>query len=182
MSEHNDLTSEERDRMKWLSTELEKLWALDEIKARQRLRERDIKEGDRNTAYFQAVANQRNRKKQIDVLWGPNGPTNDTEEMVNIAVNFYKDLFKKEDRENIRLENFWDEDELVTREENEDLEKPFSEEEIKEDVFGSYVEGAPGPDGLSFLFYRKFWDVIKVDLCRMFHEFWNGKLDLYRLN
>jgi hypothetical protein len=31
------------------------------------------------------------------------------------------------------------------------LEAPFSEEEIK-----PYAEGAPGPDGFSFLFYQKF--------------------------
>jgi hypothetical protein len=41
------------------------------------------------------------------------------------------------------------------------LTTPFFEEEIKEAIFSSYAEGAPGPDGLSFLFYQKFWEVIK---------------------
>ena len=35
--------------------------------------------------------------------------------------------------------------------ENEILGASFSEEDVREAVFGSYVEGAPGPDGFSFL-------------------------------
>jgi hypothetical protein len=45
--------------MKELAKELEKIWALQEIKARQLLRGRSIPEGDRNTSYFQVVANHR---------------------------------------------------------------------------------------------------------------------------
>lgn len=36
--------------------------------------------------------------------------------------------------------------------ENEMLEAPFSKKEVNDVVFGSYAEGAPGPDGFSFLF------------------------------
>jgi hypothetical protein len=45
---------------------------------------------------------------------------------------------------------------LITPEENNGLIAPFSEKEVREVVFGSYAEGAPGPDGVSFLFYQKF--------------------------
>jgi hypothetical protein len=47
-----------------INNDLEALWKLEEIRIRQRSRDRRIKEGYRNTAYFQAVANQRNRKKK----------------------------------------------------------------------------------------------------------------------
>ena len=49
--------------------------------------------------------------------------------------------------------NFWDEEDMVTLEENLIFQFPFSEEEIKEAVFGSYADGAPGPDGFSFMYY-----------------------------
>jgi hypothetical protein len=71
---------------------------------------------------------------------------------------------------------------LVTREENEMLNAPFTEEEIKTAVFDSYSEGAPGPDGFTFLFYQKFWEVVKTDLINLFRDFEKNEADLFRLN
>lgn len=74
--------------------------------------------------------------------------------MMDVAVDFYKKLFAKEDRGDIKLrENFWEESQKVSREENDNLIAPVLEEEIKEAIFSCYLEGAPGPDGLSFIFY-----------------------------
>jgi pantothenate kinase len=81
-------------RMKSLARELNHIWALDEIKARQRSRDRNILEGDRNTAYFHAVANHRNRKK-IECLRGPEGLVFDTQWILKIAADYYKTLFRK---------------------------------------------------------------------------------------
>jgi hypothetical protein len=58
----------------------------------------------------------------------------------------------------------------------------FSEEEINEAIFSSYPEGTPGPDGLSFLFYQKFWEVVKRDMFNLFKDFHEGRLELFRLN
>jgi hypothetical protein len=44
------------------------------------------------------------------------------------------------------------------------------------------LKGAPGPDGLPFLFYQKFWDLVKSDLVELFDDFHKRTLDLYRLN
>jgi len=44
------------------------------------------------------------------------------------------------------------------------------------------LKGAPGPDGLSFLFYQEFRDIIKYDLVKLFNDFHRGDLDLFRLN
>jgi hypothetical protein len=49
-------------------------------------------------------------------------------------------------------------------------------------VFESYSDGAPELDGLSFMFYQTFWDVIKGYLVEIFDDFHKGKLDLYELN
>lgn len=84
---------------------------------------------------------------------------------------------------NIRLAaDFWSREDLVTEEENNFLTRPFSEEEIKEVVFSCYSDGAPGPDGISFMFYQKYWDIVKKDLLAMFDDLHRGRLDLHRLN
>jgi hypothetical protein len=106
--ERRSLTAEEKDRLRILSRELEHIWSLEEIRARQRARDRIIKEGDRNTSYFHVVANQRCRKKRIECLQGPNGLVNDTSEILKVAASYYKNLFKKEERGVVSLDaNFW---------------------------------------------------------------------------
>jgi hypothetical protein len=80
----------------------------------------------------------------------------------------------RESRDNIRMdEDFLKESERVSAEENEMLEGVFSMKEIKKAIDSSYDERAPDPDGFSFLFYYKFWAVIKSDFydpCERFFE------------
>jgi hypothetical protein len=58
----------------------------------------------------------------------------------------------------------------------------FLEKEVREAIFSSYAEGAPGPDDLPFLFYQNFWDIIKDDMLALVRRFQENKLDLFRLN
>ena len=103
--------------------------------------------------------------------------------MLEHAVDFYRKLFGKEENSGVKLgQDFWEVNEKVTALENELLEAPFTENEVREAVFSSYAEGAPGPDGFSFLFYQVFWDLIKVDLMNLIRVFEQGDLNLDRLN
>jgi hypothetical protein len=102
--------------------------------------------------------------------------------MLNHVVSFYKKLFGKEPRSNIRLDDeFWEEEKKIFADENEMLEVEFSEDEILRDINESYAEGALGPDGFSFLFYQKIWSVIKSDLMAMVRGFEKGEVNMARI-
>ena len=98
--------------------------------------------------------------------------------MLKVASDFYKDMFKKENPSGFSLQNnFFPASEKVSPAENELLEAPFSETEVKEAIFSSYPDGAPGPDGIPFLFYQHFWDLVKNDLLDLFQAFHREELD-----
>jgi hypothetical protein len=156
-SESEPLSDAELARLKEINLEMQKMWLKEETKAKQRSRDRDILEGDRNTAYFHAVANQRRRKTLISSLEGPEGQTSDLSEMLDIASDYYKHLFHFEEGSGFALDSdFFSPDEKVSPDQNLGLESPFTEQEVKKAVFDSYSDGAPGPDGISFMFYQTF--------------------------
>jgi hypothetical protein len=116
-------------------------------------------------------------------LAGPHGLVHDNASILKIAAEFYKELFKKESRGDVSLnEDFWEKSDMVNEIEREALVASFTKSEIKEVVFGSYPEGSLGPDGLPFIFYQKFWDIVKPDIINMVKAFHAGKLDLFRIN
>jgi hypothetical protein len=103
--------------------------------------------------------------------------------MLTHAVEFYKNLFGSEQESGVKLdEELWSREDRVTLQENDLLEAPFSEDEIKKAIFESYADGAPGPDGFSFMFYHHFWDLIKGDFMRVVKDFESVHLNLDRLN
>jgi hypothetical protein len=143
-------------------------------------RDRSILEGNRNN--FHAVANHRNRKKKIECLRDPARFVYDTPKILKVAANYYKMLFGRESRGNFSLQgDFWEVEDKVTSEENETLQAPFLEEEVKGVLFSCYLEGAPRPDGLHFLFFQKFWDVVKKDFLDLVRSSQEGKLYIFRL-
>ena len=60
---------------------------------------------------------------------------------------------------------------LVNDEMNEDLCKPFSEQEISDALFQIGPLKAPGPDGFPAGFFHRNWGLLKEDIVRAVQQF-----------
>ena len=60
---------------------------------------------------------------------------------------------------------------MVTSEMNHDLHRPFSNEEVRVALFQMHPSKAPGPDGMSTLFYQKYWHIVGDDVTHAVLDF-----------
>ena len=76
----------------------------------------------------------------------------------------------------------WSVDEKLNEEDNKDLCREFTEEEVRETLFSMAPNRAPGPDNILVEFYQACWDIVKGDIMSLFKHFHDGTLDVQRLN
>jgi hypothetical protein len=76
-----------------LHDRLKKLLREEEIKWRQRAKEKDLKEGDGNTRYFHLKASGRRKKNYISVLQNNGEEIYGESELIKHVTDFYKKLF-----------------------------------------------------------------------------------------
>jgi hypothetical protein len=70
----------------------------------------------------------------------------------------------------------------VSHEENTILYADFTEKEVFEAIMQMKKNKAPGPDEFLAEFHQSFWEIIKIDLMRLFEAFQRDNLPLFHLN
>lgn len=140
---------------------------------RQRAKAHWLVNGDRNTKFFHLYASKRKRRSRISKLVKEDGAAVEQEEIKLLIANFYKDLFTSHAGSHMEdlLQHVLP---RVSDEMNEMLMRPFTEEEIKQGLNSISDLKAPGPNGMPFLFYKKFWDIMGTDVTREVLHFLNG--------
>lgn len=169
----------------WLAckTQLDILYKEEEQYWATRAKQKWLEEGDGNTKFFHTIATHRRKTNRINSLDINGHSTSNLKDIKHHVVQYYKSILGEPGMKFGYLESqFWSPNDKVTDLENSLLISPFSPEEIKQAVFASDPSGAPGPDGFTFLFYHKFWDLVQSDvvlLCKGFHQ---QTLDLHKIN
>lgn len=139
----------------------------------QKSKDKWLSGGDRNTQFFHNSVKASRQRKGIDKLLNSDGVEVFSEAAKGqVAIDFYSTLFMSSNPPPF-TDWFSDLMPRVSHQMNEELLRPVSEQEIQEAVFAIKPSKAPGPDGMSALFFQRFWPMIKeqfVKEVRLFFE------------
>ena len=153
---------------------MSKLLSREECMEKQRSRIEWLKEGDRNTAFFQAKSKERAKSNRITALKREDGSVVSTQEELEVtAMEFYTQLFTQQE--------VLDPGPIlscvptkVTADMNDFLLRPFTTEEVQEALFMMGAKKAPGPDGLTAGFYQFHWETLGPSVAGAMLGFLNG--------
>ncbi|XP_033133908.1 uncharacterized protein LOC117127485 [Brassica rapa] len=166
-ADDNATTEEIAARLKELSDALK----AEEMFWKQKSRVFWLRERDKNTKFFHALTKQRRARNKITLLLDINGNlVEDEEGLVAIATSYFRQIFESSIPEDIE-EALSEVPTTITGSMNESLTAPVSEWEVKLALFAMHPDKAPGPDGMTALFYQKFWDIVKEDMTLMVNIF-----------
>ncbi|GKE61391.1 hypothetical protein Tco_1511758 [Tanacetum coccineum] len=102
-------------------------------------------EGDENSKYFHSSINRKRRQ---------------------LAIREKSKPFVRE-----RLRMLFAFSKILSAEQKRDLEETFFREEIKKAVLDCGNEKSPSPDGFTFDFFKKYWELIETDLVGAINHF-----------
>lgn len=162
------ITNDEILQLKW---NLCSAFRDEEMYWKQKSRANWLKEGDRNTKFFHAKTKQRRARNRLTKLKKPTGGWAESEEDIErVAAEYFQVLFTTsspgnfEDALRYVTEN-------VSTKCNETLTRAPTDDEIKKAHFDINPEKAPGPDGMTILFYQRFWGITASEIFQTVKDF-----------
>ena len=173
--------SERETELKKEAKETYKKWVLlEETHWRQLSRELWLKEGDKNTCFFHRMTNGHRRNNSLDRIKINRVWLTEEQEVREEVVNAFQQLLLEEqgwraDIEGLHLHR-------LNFQEAENLEVPFSEEEIHSALLELNGDKAPGPDGFTVAFWQACWDFMKEEILELFKEFYDQRSFAKSLN
>ncbi|KAF7831272.1 ribonuclease H [Senna tora] len=161
---HLDLTDAVKLKIQNAQAELDNLLKNEEILWRQRSRAIWLKEGDLNTKFFHRKASQRKRRNMIfRIRDDHNRVHSDLDGINNTITSYFRNLFKASNllgvEEVCRTVKY-----KVSDLQCEILSKPFSIEDVKMTLDSMHPSKAPGPNGMTALFFQNFWNKVGAEV------------------
>ena len=102
-------------------------------------------------------------------------------DIANIAIDYFSELFTTSFPTKA-VEVVETVQRCITKEMNEQLTKEFQKEEIIQAISQMHPTKAPGPNGMSTMFYQKYWDIIGEDVNNIILNILNANASLADLN
>ncbi|XP_042954620.1 uncharacterized protein LOC122291035 [Carya illinoinensis] len=168
--------------IKTIQKEIDELLEEEELKWRQRAKQRWLRDGDRNTKYFHRCATHRKQMNSIKVVTSEEGVREHSQEgIARVFQAFYQVLFSTSHPENID-EALQSIQPCVSEDMNFWLTKAFTEEEVTTSIKGMNPLGSPGPDGFPTVFYQQHWCTVGKRVTEAVLEALNSRQGLSDLN
>ncbi|KAI3821231.1 hypothetical protein L1987_08792 [Smallanthus sonchifolius] len=167
--ENMGLSEPEKDKMILMKKKRVEMENKKKLDLKQRARIKWLVDGDENSAFFHGVINGKKRRNRINGLminnkWVIDPKLVKKEVLMQFKKKFSDDYPIRPSLINDNLGTLSDSHRVL-------LEADFSEEEIKHAIWQCAGGKAPGPDGFSFEFIRKFWNVFKTKFLGFFKCF-----------
>ncbi|GJY02450.1 RNA-directed DNA polymerase, eukaryota [Tanacetum coccineum] len=151
------------------------LLKLTEMEAKDRIQKSKVKwavEGDENSKFFHGIINKRRSQLAIrgvfvDGIW-----RSDPVRIKNAFFDHFEARFKKPADQRFKL-NFQFH-KILLKDQADDLERGVSRDEIRRAVWNCGDNKSPGPDGFTFKFFKKYWDVVRSDFCEAIEHFFTS--------
>ncbi|KAH0753205.1 hypothetical protein KY285_006353 [Solanum tuberosum] len=173
-------TIENRALLHKAEAELKKYRHIEEEFWRQMAGMKWFKEGDRNTKFFYAYVKGKMRKLQVvDILTDQRDRISTTQNIGEEAVDVFREKFR-ENQETTNYDMLEYIPTLINEEQNADMGRMPTEDEVKMVVFTVKGERTSGSDGFSRKFFQSCWDIVGNDMTNMVKAFFYGQ-DLPRI-
>ncbi|KAJ9538568.1 hypothetical protein OSB04_031301 [Centaurea solstitialis] len=130
-------------------------------------------EGDENSKFFHAAIKKRERRNRITGLYINGFWSDDPSRIKEYFFDSFRDKFSSAGKNRPKL--FSVRFNRLSQEDAEDLERLIEEAEVWNAIKSCRKNKAPGPDGFSLCFLKKFWEILKEDLMKALHWFWESE-------
>jgi hypothetical protein len=168
VQENRDLNANDRDLRARLKRKVVALVVVERARKKQSACIAYIKEGNANTKFFHLRVNARRRKNVIQRVKHRNGWVTDHEAKQQVILNHFSLVMRKGDARSVDFN--WE----GIHFDNPNLESmgdPFTEEEVSNAIKQIPSDKAPGPDGFTWIFFKRCWDIIKGDVMKVILSF-----------
>ena len=135
-----------------------------------------LKEGDANSKYFHAVIRGKRKRMFINKLMDDCGAwIHGEENIAKEACDYYKGIFSS-NNDKIQEEILQCINHRTTQQQNDELDKIPTEDEVKRIIMSMNPNSSPGPDGFGGKFYQECFEIIKDDLMSVIKSFYTGNI------
>ncbi|XP_024006491.1 uncharacterized protein LOC112083001 [Eutrema salsugineum] len=166
-------TGSTRQRIPYIQKELVNAYRDEELYWKQKTRNAWLKEGDRNTRFYQVCKKARFSRNRIHTIHDDVGRQyKGDKEVGKHAEAFFKKIYSSSNHP-VNAQIFEGFTSSVSDTVNSSLTKDFSDKEIFDAVCSIGADKGPGPDGFTARFYQECWDIVGKDVSKEVHRFFS---------